>query len=239
MHVDLPGLVLVGIAMFVGALVQGTIGFGAVIVAFAVVVMVEPALLPQAIIVGTLPMTIVVFLHNRANANWPEVVNLALSRIPGVALGAIVVKLVSPTALAYIGAGFILVAVAATAAAPPIPRRVPLLSLAGVVSGFFGSTVGIGGPPLGLLYQNESGGDLRATVGTVGLTGVATTTVGLWLAGELSATDVRTGLALMPFGLAGALSVHHVARWADRRVRPIVQAVSVLGALLAIARLAL
>lgn len=239
MHIDLAGLILVGLAMFCGALVQGSVGFGAVIVAFPIVVLVEPALLPQSIILASLPLTIVVFLRNGSHAAWFEVLNLATSRLPGVALGTVLVNLVSATTLAFLGAGFVLVTVAVTAVVPPIPRRGPLLSISGLASGFFGTSVGIGGPPIGLLYQHESGKQIRATVGTVGLTGVVTTTAGLAVGGAMSATDVRTGIALMPMGLAGALTVRHVEKWADQRVRRIVQVVSVVGAALAIVKLTL
>lgn len=237
MHLDLVGLVLVGLAMFCGALVQGSVGFGAVIVAFPIIVLVEPALLPQSIILATLPLTVVVFLRNSRDAAWPEVLNLAVSRLPGVALGTVLVNLVSARTLAFFGAGFVFVTVVVTALVAPIPRRGSLLSVAGLASGFFGTSVGIGGPPIGLLYQHETGKQIRATVGTVGLTGVMTTAAGLAIGGAMSAIDVRTGVALMPMGFAGALSVRYVEKWADQRVRLIVQIISVVGAALAIIRL--
>ncbi len=239
MHIGLTGLMVVGLAMFAGALVQGSVGFGAVIVAFPVVVLVEPALLPQSIMLATFPLTVVVFLRNRDNAVWPEVTTLALARLPGVAVGVVIVGILRPTALAVLGAGFILAAVAGTALTPPLPRRFGTLATAGLASGFFGASVGIGGPPIGLLYQHDTGSTIRATVGTVGLIGVVTTVVGLAIGGAMSPTDLRTGLALMPFGLAGALTARHLLRWADRRVRVIVQAISILGAVLAIAKLSL
>jgi len=239
MHVGLAGLLVVGLAMFVGALVQGSVGFGAAIVAFPVIVLVEPALLPQSIMLAAFPLTVVVFLRNRANAVWPEVAALAIARLPGVALGVAIVGILRPTALAVLGAGFILAAVAGTAVAPPLQRRWGTLATAGLASGFFGASVGIGGPPVGLLYQHDTGSTIRATVGTVGLIGVVTTVAGLTIGGAMSATDLRTGLALMPFGLAGALTARHLLRWADQRVRLIVQAISILGAMLAIAKVSL
>ncbi len=239
MHVGLTGLVVVGLAMFAGALVQGSVGFGAAIVAFPVVVLVEPALLPQSILLGSFPLTVVVFLRGRDNVVWPEVTTLALARLPGVAVGVAIVGILRPTALAVLGAGFILAAVASTAVFPPLRRRRGTLATAGLASGFFGASVGIGGPPIGLLYQHDTGSTIRATVGTVGLIGVMTTVVGLTLGGAMSTTDGWTGLALMPFGLAGALSARFLLRWADQRVRLIVQAISILGAILAIAKLSL
>lgn len=239
MHVGLIGLLLVGAALFAGAIVQGSIGFGAVVVAFSVIVLVEPSLLPQSVILAAVPMTILVVVTNRANIVWRDVSVLAASRLPGVALGAVLVGLLSPTTLALIGAGFVLVAVLVTAQAPVVPRNSATIMSAGFASGLFGTTSGIGGPALGLLYQHETGPEIRAMVGTVSLTAVVTTLGALALVGELSAVDLRTGLAFMPFSAAGAVSARYVTRWVDGRIRSIVQAISVVGAVLAIAKLAL
>lgn len=239
MHVGIVGLILVGCATFVGALVQGSVGFGTVIVAFPVVVMVEPELLPQSMLLASLPLVLTVFLRSYQDAVWREVFKIVFWRFPGIAAGVVIVGMVSATALAIAGAVFILGAVAFTAVSPPIQRTTATLAAAGVASGFFGTSVGIGGPPVGLLYQGDTGAAIRGTVGTVGLFGIISTLVGLAIGGSMSGTDLRTGLALMPFGLAGALCAKYVLRWADQRVRSIVQVISVMGAILALAKVVL
>ena len=239
MHVGLVGLLIVGLAIFTGALVQGCIGFGAIVTAFAVIVIVEPELLPQSVILSTAPVLIAVFLQNRGAVRWGEAIRLISGRLPGVALGTILVSRLSPTFLAYVGSTVVLVAVLVTANVPPIPRNTPTLLTAGFTSGLFGTATGIGGPPLGLMYQHGSGSDLRSTVGTVMLVGGAMTITGYAIAGELDAIDIRTGLALMPFSLAGVLTARVVRRWVDDRVKTVVQVISVAGAVLAIVRLSL
>ena len=238
-HVGLVGLFIVGLAIFTGALVQGCIGFGAIVTAFSVVVLVEPELLPQSVIISTTPVVVAVFLQNRGSVRWGEALRLIGGRAPGVALGAFLVSRLSPVFLAYVGATVVLVAVLVTANIPPITRNTPTLLTAGFASGLFGTATGIGGPPLGLMYQHGAGVDLRATVGTVMLVGGAMTISGFALAGELEAVDIRTGLALMPFSLAGVLTARAIHTWVDDRITRVVQIVSVAGAVLAIIRLSL
>jgi len=94
-HVELAGLLIVGLAIFTGALVQGCIGFGAVVTAFAVVVLVEPELLPQSVIISTTPVVVAVFLQNRGSVLWGEALRLIVGRAPGVAVGAFIVSQMS------------------------------------------------------------------------------------------------------------------------------------------------
>ncbi len=57
-----------------------------------------------------------------------------IGRIPGVALGTIIVKTVSPTVLAYAGAGLVLFAVGVTAFTRPIPHNTATLTASPVSS---------------------------------------------------------------------------------------------------------
>jgi uncharacterized membrane protein YfcA len=237
MHVELGGLIAVGLAMFVGAVVQGSLGFGSIVTAFSVIVLVDPVLLPQAILISTLPILFTVFVRSRHDVDWREAMLLVAGRLPGVALGTVIVKEVSPTVLAYAGAGLVLFAVGVTAFSRPVPHTTGTLTAAGFLSGLFATSTGIGGPPLALMYQSGTGEDLRATVGTVMVLGVMMTIAGLAIGGELSTTDIRTGVALMPFAFAGVLCAPLVRGWVDLRIRSLVQVISVLGALLAIVRL--
>ena len=50
---------------------------------------------------------------------------------------------------------------------------------AGALSGFMGTIVSIGGPPIALLYQNESGPSLRGTLSAFFVVGVALAIIGL------------------------------------------------------------
>ncbi len=70
MHVELGGLIAVGLAMFVGAVVQGSLGFGSIVTAFSVIVLVDPVLLPQAILISTLPILFIVFVRSRQDVDW-------------------------------------------------------------------------------------------------------------------------------------------------------------------------
>jgi uncharacterized protein len=89
----------------------------------------------------------------------------------------------------------------------------------GGISALFGTAIGIGGPPLGLLYQHETGARLRSTISVIMLTGAPISLVLLAVAGHLSRADVVTGAALAPFAVVGAVLAPRFTRWFDDRMR--------------------
>lgn len=237
MHVELAGLMIVGLAMMIGAVVHGSLGFGAVVTAYAAIVLVEPELLPQSIVIASVPITIGVFIRARQSVDWSETARLLLGRLPGVLLGTWIVTVVDVVYLAFAGAGLVLAAVAVTSRSRAIPHTTPALVTTGFFSGLFGTSTGIGGPPLALLYQHGTGDRLRGTVGAVLMLGIFMSVASLVAGGAVSTTDVRTGLALSPFSVAGVMVAPRLQRWVDERISVLVRAVSVAGAILAIVRL--
>jgi len=132
----------------------------------------------------------------------------------------------------------VLVAVVLSIWAPRLKRSIPNLLSAGAVSALFGTAIGIGGPPLGLLYQHETGQRLRSTVTALMITGAPVSMLLLVLAGEYTSADYKTGLALAPFTIAGTIAAPRFMPWFDDRVRVTVLAVCAFAAVVAIIRVA-
>ena len=85
-------------------------------------------------------------------------------------------------------------------------KRPSTLFGAGVLSGFMGTVSGIGGPPVALLYQHESGRTLRATLPRYFLVGGAITMVTLVAVGKLGRAE------LLQAARAGAGNAHRPRR---------------------------
>ena len=238
MHVVDLAFLLVALALFVGAILQGCIGFGLVVLAFPVLVVVEPVLLPQTVLLASLPTTVLNAVRNWGEADYREVKWLMFGRVPGLIGGLLLLQLVARSHLALAGGLVVLAAVALSIWAPRVERTNPNLFSAGTVSALFGTAIGIGGPPLGLLYQHETGARLRGTVSLLMITGGPVSIGLLALSGQFSATDARTGLALAPFTIGGNLLAPRFMPWFDERVRLTVLIVCALAAVLALVRVA-
>lgn len=239
MHVVGLALVAALLAVFVGAILQGCIGFGMVVLAFPVLVSLEPALLPGSVLFASFPLITVNLYRHWDGANYSEVGWLMSGRIPGMLVAVALVRSVDRSVLAIGGGLVVLAAVALSLWAPRIDRTRGSLIGAGGVSGLFGTAVGIGGPPLGLLYQHEDGPTLRSTVSVLMFLGAPLSAAILGLSGALSMTDVRTGLAFMPATTLGILAAPKFIPWFDARLRITVLVVCALAAIVAMARVAI
>ena len=105
------GFLAIFLAVFVGALVQGAIGFGLNLVAVPVIAVYQPAVLPAAPIIFALPMTLGSALRERAHIDSSAVFWTTMGRLPGVVLGAWVVSILTPEALSLVIGGIVVLAV--------------------------------------------------------------------------------------------------------------------------------
>ncbi len=229
-HVVGWAFVVIACVMFVGAMLQGVIGFGMVILSFPAIVVIEPELLPQTALIGGLPMVGFMIWKNWGSAQWDEVGWFTAGRPLGIVGALALLSALDRTALTLAGGTVVLVAVVLSIWAPQVPRRPQTLFGAGLVSSLFGTAIAIGGPPIGLLYQREAGPQLRSTISAINLFGNPVALGVLAVSGRIDATDVRTGVALAPFLLAGNASSKFVIPYFDRRLRLTILGVCALAA---------
>ncbi len=237
MHIVGLAFVITAMALYVGAILQGCIGFGMVVLAFPVLVTIEPALMPGSMLIASLPIITVNLFRNWGGTDLREVGWLTLGRLPGIALAIWLVGAVDSSLLSLGGGVLVLGAVALSFWAPRVVRSRRNLVSAGVVAGVFGTALGMGGPPIGLLYQHEDGPRLRATVSVMMFAGAPLSLAMLALSGDLTATDLRTGLALMPVTTLGIFSAPRFIGWFDQRMRVAVLAICAIAAVVAMAKI--
>lgn len=239
MHVVDLAFVVVSLALFAGAILQGCIGFGMVVLAFPILVIVDPALLPQTVLIASLPTIVINAVRNWGKADFGEVSWLMAGRVPGLIGGVLLVRVADRALLAVAGGLIVLGAVALSIWAPRVQRTKPNLFAAGTVSALFGTAIGIGGPPLGLLYQHESAARLRGTISVLMITGAPLSLLLLWAADEVSRVDLATGSALAPITILGTLVAPRFMPLLDDRIRLTVLLVCGLAAVAAITRVLL
>jgi uncharacterized membrane protein YfcA len=203
--ISLPVFLVLFASVVVGALVQGTIGFGLNVIAAPVAAIVQPEALPAAMIIMSLPMTAGSAVREHAHIDREGVVFTTLGRLPGVMLGGFIVSWLEPEVLAAWIGGMVVVAALMSLSAANIPITALSTALVGTVAGVMGTTSSIGGPPLALLYQRESGPVLRSTLGAAFLIGSSLSLTALALAGHVHVWHWALGVALTPAVAIGLL----------------------------------
>jgi uncharacterized protein len=225
-------LIVGGLAVFVGAIVQGGVGFGLGLVAAPVLTMLEPDLMPGAVQVVNMTLPLFTLAVEWRRVDWRGLGFAVLGRIPGSVLGALVVVYISVYARGIFVGVMVLAAVALTARALSVPRNGMTITSAGFLSGVTGTATGIGGPPLALVYQTAKGPQIRATLAMFFFLSGAQSLAVLAVVDALPARAVTTGAALIVPMVLGFLVSGPLRRYLDGgRVRAAVLVVAATSAL--------
>lgn len=195
--------------LVVATAVQGSVGFGANVVAVPILLLIDPRLVPGPAIFAALALNLLMVWRDRRATSLGPVGTVLAGRLAGTVAGVAALGVLSDRGLAVVVAVTVLVVVAVTAAGFSAARTPRNLVTAGVVSGFSSSTAGIGGPPLAVLYADAEGPEIRGSMGALFVVGNVVTLAGLALAGLFGWDGVRLGLILTPAALLGFLS----SRW--------------------------
>jgi uncharacterized protein len=224
-------------AVTVGALVQGSVGFGANIVAVPVIAVIEPDALPATLALVVIPLVVVMVVRERHAVDRQGATWITIGRLPGTVLGAWVVAVISPDTLSVLLGAGVLLAVMMSTLTPTIPVNGVTAITAGFASGAMGTATSIGGPPLALLYQHHEGPVLRATLAVAFAVGTVLSLVGLAIAGAIEPWHLVLASALVPGLLAGlALSRLLIHRLDRAWLRPAVLTFAAATAVVAIVR---
>lgn len=191
-----PELVVVLVAAVFGGAAQSVLGFGAAFTTVPALALFAPELIPGAALVSFLPLTGWMAVRDRAATNRRSAGRVMIARVPGTLLGTAAVAMADADALA-VGVALVLIgAVLSAALGWSVPLTPTAEMTAGVVSGFSGTAVGLGGPPLALLYRDRPPEEGRATMAPVFALGIVVSLVALAVTGSFTRDQAQAGAVL-------------------------------------------
>ncbi|GEM_PF-174918 len=203
--IGVVGLVLVVTAAVLGGVAQSIVGFGAAFATVPALALTAPELLPGAMLVAALPLSVTMAIVGRGELDRPSANRLMLGRVPGIVIGTGIVVVVDVRWLTALVAVVLLAAVAAAAGGWRLEVTPGREVAAGVVSGVTGAATALGGPPIALLYRDRDPAVVRPTLGLVWAVGIVLTLVGLAGVGSFTRTQALVGVLLSALLLAGLL----------------------------------
>lgn len=231
-------MVAIYLVVFIAALFQSSVGFGANLIAMPIVVQLDPDLVPGAVLLANTVISTFVVIRDHSGIRWRLVVSATSGAIAGATLGAFVLRHLSSDGLGVVVALCVLGAVALSLIRRSPARSVPNMMAAGAASGFSGSTAGIAGPPIALLFAGAPPNEFRGTLGLFFVTTSATSFTALHLAGRFGADQLAAGLLLTPATLCAFVLSRPLLRYVDvAMIRPAVFGVSTASAVVLLARL--
>ncbi len=202
----------VGVVVIAAAL-QGSIGFGLAVLSVPILTVVNPVFTPIPTLILSFLVAVGTLLLERGDLDLEGLGWVITGRVPGAVLGAWVLSIATDRALGIVIGVVVLLAVAALASGLSVKLSRASRTIAGLISGFSGTSAGIGGPPLALLYGRQAGPVVRSTLGAIFTIGITVNLAILTLLGVLTATDIGVAVLLSPavvvgFVISGRLRPH-------------------------------
>jgi uncharacterized membrane protein YfcA len=212
------------VAMAVGALVQGSLGFGLALVVAPVLVQLETRLVPGPLMIAGIPFMLGMAWRERKTADYRGLGVPLLGQFAGVLL-ALAWLSISDVRGISLTVGLVVLAGVGFSISGLKLQPTPANFLAGgTLAGFMATTSSMPGPPLALIHQHVSPARMRAVLTPFFVFGNLLALVGLVWVGYLGEAEVRAGLWLMPGGLLGL----GLSNWTAPRVNQRAMRISVL-----------
>ncbi|GAA2896330.1 sulfite exporter TauE/SafE family protein [Microbacterium esteraromaticum] len=208
----LTAFIIIGLTVLVCAFVQGATGMGFAMIAAPVVTLLDPTLIPVAILLLMIPLNGYIGFRERTAIDWRGVRWVSLGRFAGTFLGLWILFIVNLQQLSLlIGWSTVLAAAVALVAPAFDPNRTGLV-VVGLITGITETSTGVGGPPLALAFQHKAAPVLRSTVALCFLVGEVISVVVLAVSGRFTLGTLLATAALLPFLAVGSWAsrfVHH------------------------------
>ena len=240
-EVDVPitptEAVLAASVLVVASAVQGSVGFGAALLAAPVLLLIHPAFAPGPILVSNLVLTLLVVRREWSFVDFDSLRFLASGRLLGTILAGAVLANVSQAIFDLLFATLVLIAVGLSLPRGGFEHSARNLTVAGVASGLMGTLSSIGGPPVALVYQGVDPARFRATLGVLLVLGASMSIAAAWTVGRFGETELALSGVLVPAAFVGFWLSRFGIRWmSGARVRVAVLVLSSTAALSVLAR---
>ena len=211
------------VAVFVGSTVQASVGIGLGMIASPVLALADPDFIPATIVICVVPLSLSIAWTDRHHIDGRGFLLAVFGRFPGVVVGALVAASLTDDVLAFLVAGSVLTAVAVSVSGRHFRPTDPAVVSAGLASGFTGTTTGVGGPPMALVYQHSDPAIMRSTIAAYFAVGAVMSVTALWIAGEVGRRQLELAAMLLPGVVLGLATAHFIrSRLDPDAVRPAV-----------------
>jgi uncharacterized protein len=230
-------LILASAAMGLGSCVQGVVGFGSNLIAAPLLVLLDDSFVPGPVNIASAALNVLILITRRGLPVDRRVPWAMGGLVPGTLAAGWLIAVLPTRGLSFTFATLVLIAVVLSASGLTLRRTDGNLFAAGVLSGFMGTVSGIGGPPIALVYQHESGAVLRGTLTRFFLVGSLITIATLAAVGRVGWEELRLAVVLLPGTFVGLRCSNWFAHHVDRRsAQPIVLILSAIAAAAVLAR---
>jgi uncharacterized membrane protein YfcA len=197
-------------AVLLASVVQTSTGMGFAMIAAPLLALISIEFVPGPMLFVNLFLSLFMLGDGRSHVVRREVTILFPTILIGTLMGVAILSIVPSDTLGVLFSCLILLAVAITVVAKAQPITTRNLSICGIAVGAMGSTSGIPGAPLVVMYQNEPLEKTRPTMALIFTFAYITSLIALTYGGAFNTRLAMDGLLLLP----GLLLGFGIGKWA-------------------------
>jgi uncharacterized membrane protein YfcA len=234
---NIPGLLLAFFIASVGALLQGSVGFGLGLITVPLLVLIDPVYVPGPVLLAAFFLNLLIFLRERHAIHIKGLHWAIIGRIVGAIFGAMILLAVPQKSISAMFGAMVLLAVGISLAGFHLAMTAKNILGAGIASGIMGTTSSIGGPPMALVYQKQKGPTIRGTLSGIFIFGTIISIAALTIIRRFGFPEIKSTAILMPGVLLGFLLSNRSTKILDRGyIRPAVLITSAISGIVVILR---
>ena len=207
-----PALLLAGLAVLTGALMQGSTGIGLGMVAAPVLLMIDPLFVPGPLLVLGVVLCVLISVREWRSIDRKGLSIALLGRMAGSILAGATLSLIPLAGYDLLFGLLVLGAVLLSNTGWRVRPTARNVLTAGAASGFMGTLTSIGAPPMALVYQHGAPATIRATMGAYFALGASFSLAVLATVGKFGDAQILASLLFIPPLLAGF--------WVSNRIIP-------------------
>jgi len=230
-------ILLANLAVFAGAFLQGLAGYGIGTLSAPLLFLISPLFLPGPLILNSVLLTLLILWRSRAALGFRQVRFAIGGDVVGTVLAVVTLAVLTTRGFELTFGVLILLAVGMSVIGlrPALSARNSVV--AGAASGYMGTITAVGGPPIALIYQDQSGPLVRANLSAFFLFASIASAAALTFSGLIGARELWLFAAMLPGMLTGFLaSGHLVNRVPFAALRPVILSIAALAGITAIVK---
>ena len=232
---DATQIIIAYVIVTLGAVCQSSIGMGSGLISVPILVMLNPAFVPISTMLTSIMLSLLIIRRDRISIHVSGIGIALVGRLLGALIAAAILVFLSKNMFPIIIGSMILLCVMMSFLKISWNPTPPSLLGAGILSGIMGTLAGVGGPPMGLLYQHQKGPVVRGTLaGFLGI-GAMISLLLLLLVGKCTLHELRLFLLIVPAILFGFVLSRFTIHTLDKGyIRMAILGVSALSGIVAI-----
>jgi uncharacterized membrane protein YfcA len=236
--IGIPQILIAFVIVYIASTAQSVFGMGWGMIAAPLLALLNPSLIPSTIVFLGFFASLLPSIRYYKDIHWYTYKPAIIGRVLGSILAGGIAAYVVSSGKIEITIGIVLlisifISVFTIKSIKQSPRN---HFIAGTTSGILGTVVGVGGTPMGIIYQNENPIIVRANNNAFFAVGSFASFIVLVIADVMTVYNVIYGFLLLPSLFVASYASKYLIKYSNKILKPYILTICSISSVLLIIR---